>query len=276
MKNPHAPIAQSVKKIRSEAPKFRPEVGIILGTGLGGLAREIKTVKEIPYERIPNFPLSTVETHQGTLVLGHLEGKPVVAMRGRFHRYEGYSMKEITFPVRVMKALGVRSLLISNAAGGLNPDYKAPSLVMIEDHISLFMGDNPLIGPNDDALGPRWPDMSEPYSRDLMRLAEEAARDLKIGLRKGVYAAVTGPSLETRAEYRMLGKFADMVGMSTVPEVIAAVHCGMKVLGISVITDLCDPDNLEPADIRRIIRNAETAEPDLTKIMKEVVSRLKT
>jgi purine-nucleoside phosphorylase len=184
-------------------------------------------------------------------------------------------MKEITFPVRVLKALGIETLLISNAAGGLNPAYKAPSLVMIEDHIGLFMGDNPLIGPNDDALGSRWPDMSEPYSRELMRLAEEAARDLKIELRRGVYAAVTGPNLETRAEYRLLRKCADMVGMSTVPEAIVAAHGGMKVLGISVITDLCDPDALEPADIWRIIRNAETAEPDLTRIMKEVVRRLK-
>ena len=275
MKNLKEMIAQSVKKIQTEAPGFNPKIGIILGTGLGGLAREIKTLKAIPYEQIPHFPLSTVESHHGTLVLGELEGKAVVAMRGRFHRYEGYSMKEITYPVRVMKALGVENLLISNAAGGLNPTYKAPSLALIEDHIGLFLGDNPLIGPNDDALGPRWPDMCEPYSKELMALAEDSARSLKIELRKGVYAAVTGPNLETRAEYRLLGKFADMVGMSTVPEVIVAVHAGMKVLGISVITDLCDPDHLEPADIARIIKNAETAEPDLTAIMKKVVGKLK-
>ena len=268
-------IRQSVDKIEEEVPGFKPETGIILGTGLGALAGEIKTVKAIPYERIPNFPLSTVDSHRGMLVCGELEGRPVVAMQGRFHRYEGRSLKEVTFPVRVMKAMGIKHLLISNAAGGMNPKFKAPCLVLIEDHIGLFMGDNPLIGPNDDGLGPRFPDMFEPYSKELMGIAEGAARDLKIELRRGVYAMVTGPNLETRSEYRFLSRFADMVGMSTVPEVIVAVHGGLKVLGISVITDLCDPDTLEPANIDRIIQNAMKAEPDLTKIMKEVVKRLK-
>lgn len=252
-----------------------PEIGIILGTGLGALAKEIKNKKSIPYEKIPNFPLSTVESHQGQLVCGELEGRQVVAMQGRFHRYEGYTMKEVTFPVRVMKELGVKYLLISNAAGGMNPKFKAPCLVLIEDHISLFMGDNPLLGPNDNELGPRWPDMIEPYSKELMSIAKIAAKDLGIELQSGVYVGVTGPSLETRAEYKLLNKFADMVGMSTVPEVIVAVHCGLKVLGISVITDLCIPETLEPADISKIINNANIAEPKLTALMKEVIKRIK-
>jgi len=268
-------IILSVEKIQQEVPGFMPEIGIILGTGLGALAKEIKNKKSIPYEKIPNFPLSTVESHQGQLVCGELEGRQVVAMQGRFHRYEGYTMKEVTFPVRVMKELGVKYLLISNAAGGMNPKFKAPCLVLIEDHISLFMGDNPLLGPNDNELGPRWPDMIEPYSKELMSIAKIAAKDLGIELQSGVYVGVTGPSLETRAEYKLLNKFADMVGMSTVPEVIVAVHCGLKVLGISVITDLCIPETLEPADISKIINNANIAEPKLTALMKEVIKRIK-
>ncbi len=268
-------ISQSADKIRKEVPGFAPEIGIILGTGLGALAKEIKLTKSIPYEKIPNFPLSTVETHHGQLVFGELEGRKVVAMQGRFHRYEGYTAQEVTFPVRVMKELGIKYLIISNAAGGLNPKFKAPCLVLIEDHISLLMGDSPLIGPNDETLGPRWPDMVEPYSHALIKVAEQAAKELKIEVHKGVYVAVPGPNFETRAEYRFLNKFADMVGMSTVPEVIVAVHCGLKVLGVSVITDLCDPDNLEPADIRTIINNATVAEPKLTILMKEVIKRIK-
>ncbi|MEI7541671.1 MAG: purine-nucleoside phosphorylase [bacterium] len=275
MKELNKKIILSVEKIQQEVPGFMPEIGIILGTGLGALAKEIKNKKSIPYEKIPNFPLSTVESHQGQLVCGELEGRQVVAMQGRFHRYEGYTMKEVTFPVRVMKELGVKYLLISNAAGGMNPKFKAPCLVLIEDHISLFMGDNPLLGPNDNELGPRWPDMIEPYSKELMSIAKIAAKDLGIELQSGVYVGVTGPSLETRAEYKLLNKFADMVGMSTVPEVIVAVHCGLKVLGISVITDLCIPETLEPADISKIINNANIAEPKLTALMKEVIKRIK-
>lgn len=266
-------IKESAKKIKKYLPDFKPSIGIILGTGLGALVKEINVIKEIPYKNIPHFPLSTVETHSGILILGEMAGKKVVAMSGRFHRYEGYSMQQITFPVRVMKELGINNLLISNAAGGLNLSYKAGQLVIIEDHIN-FMGDNPLIGPNDNSLGPRWPDMIEPYSKELIKIAEQAAKDLNISISKGVYIGVTGPNLETRAEYRMMNKFADMVGMSTVPEVIAGVHCGLKILGISVITDMCDPDNLEPADINRIIKNAQEAEPKLTKLMKEVIKRI--
>lgn len=275
MKELNKKIVISAEKIVQEVPGFKPEIGIILGTGLGALAKEIKNKKSIPYEKIPNFPLSTVESHHGQLVCGELEGRQVVAMQGRFHRYEGYTMQEVTFPVRVMKELGVKYLLISNAAGGMNPKFNAPCLVLIEDHISLFMGDNPLIGPNDNELGPRWPDMIEPYSKELMNIAQIAAKDLGIELQSGVYVGVTGPSLETRAEYKFLNKFADMVGMSTVPEVIVAVHCGIKVLGISVITDLCIPETLEPADISKIIKNANIAEPKLTALMKEVIKRIK-
>jgi len=208
------------------------------------------------------------------LVLGEIEGRKTVAMSGRFHRYEGYSMEEITLPVRVMKAMGIRYLLISNAAGGMNRSYESGDLVIIEDHIN-FMGDNPLIGFNDSDIGPRFPDMIEPYSKELIKIAEESAWDLKIRIKKGVYIGVTGPNLETKAEYRMLGQFADMVGMSTVPEVIAAVHSGLKVLGISVITDKCVPDLLEPADVTKIIAMAQKAEPALTKVMKEVIKRFK-
>ena len=266
-------IKQAADKIKAVSGGFEPAAGIILGTGLGALAREIKPVKEIPYKDIPHFPLSTVETHSGVLILGEMEGKKVVAMSGRFHRYEGYTMQQVTFPVRVMKALGVKYLLISNAAGGLNLKYKGGDLAIIEDHIN-FMGDNPLIGPNDSKLGPRWPDMLEAYSRELIGLAEKAAKDLHINVHKGVYLAVTGPCFETRAEYRMMNKWADLVGMSTVPEVIVGVHCGLKMLGISVITDECNPDHLEPTDIKQILNNAATAEPKLTAIMKAVIKKL--
>jgi len=267
-------IAESVKAIKNKVPDFHPEIGIILGTGLGALAKEIKTIKSVPYSQIPNFPLSTVETHHGMLVCGEMEGKQVVAMQGRFHRYEGYSYREVTFPVRVMKALGIKTLMISNAAGGLNLKLKASDLVIIEDHISLFLDGNPLIGSNDDELGPRFPDMLEPYSRELIGIAKKAAADLNMKISSGVYAAVTGPNFETRAEYRMLNKFADIVGMSTVPEVIVGVHCGLKILGISVVTDMCDPDSLEPANVPQIIKNAEIAELKLTKLMKEVIKRI--
>jgi purine-nucleoside phosphorylase len=254
--------------------KLEPQVGIILGTGLGGLAREIRQETVVEYKDIPHFPLSTVESHQGRLIFGSLSGKSVVAMQGRFHYYEGYTLQQVTFPVRVMKFLGVRTLLISNAAGGMNPQFSRGSLMIITDHINLI-GDNPLIGPNDDSLGPRFPDMSEPYSRELIGLAESVALELKIRVEKGVFVAVAGPNLETRAEYRFLRFIgADAVGMSTVPEDIVANHMGIKVLGFSIITDECFPDALQPANVDEIIAVAARTEPKLTAVMKGVVERL--
>jgi purine-nucleoside phosphorylase len=251
-----------------------PDLGIILGTGLGGLAREIAVHAEVPYEQIPGFPLSTVESHAGKLLLGKLSGRPVVAMQGRFHRYEGYDLQQVTFPVRVLHALGARTLIVSNACGGMNPLWSPGDLVLISDHINL-LGDNPLAGPNDDRLGPRFPDMSAPYDPDLRALARTAALELGIVLREGVYVAVPGPNLETRAEYRMLRSIgADVVGMSTVPEVIVANHQGMRTVGISIITDQCLPDALEPADIGQIIATATRAEPNLTRLMATLVERL--
>jgi purine-nucleoside phosphorylase len=265
-------IRESVQQIQ-KTTKASPKVGIILGTGLGALAHEIQNPTALPYEKILHFPLSTVESHAGKLVFGKLGNTEVVAMQGRFHRYEGYSFQQVTFPVRVMKALGIKYLLVSNACGGMNRSFEAGDLMIIEDHVNL-MGDNPLIGENDDRLGPRWPDMIEPYSKELIQLAEKIAWEKRIPVRKGVYVGVTGPSLETRAEYRWLSTLADVVGMSTVPEVIVAVHCGLKTLGISVVTDKCVPDTLEPADIQRIIRHAQEAEPKLTILMKEVAIAL--
>ncbi len=265
-------IQESVKEIRKTTQSI-PKVGIILGTGLGALAHEIKDPVAIPYGKIPHFPLSTVESHAGELVFGKLGNTPVVAMKGRFHRYEGYTLQQVAFPVRVMKALGIQYLLVSNACGGMNRAYNPGDLMIIEDHVNL-MGDNPLIGKNDDRLGPRWPDMIEPYSKELIALTEKIAWEKRIPVQKGVYVAVTGPNLETRAEYRWLSTFADVVGMSTVPEVVAAVHSGLKVLGISVVTDKCIADTLEPADIQKIIKHAQEAEPKLTILMKEVAIAL--
>jgi purine-nucleoside phosphorylase len=251
-----------------------PPVGIILGTGLGGLVTEIDTEIIIDYADIPHFPLSTVESHHGRLIFGALEGVRVVVMQGRFHYYEGYSLKQVTFPVRVMKALGVATLLISNAAGGMNPIFRKGDVMIISDHINLI-GDNPLIGPNDDELGPRFPDMSEPYSEELIAFAEKTALENQLSVRKGVFIAVAGPNLETKAEYRFLrGIGGDAVGMSTVPEVIVAVHAGLRVLGISIITDECFPDALLPANVPEIIRIANEAEPKLRKIFKGVLARL--
>jgi purine-nucleoside phosphorylase len=228
----------------------------------------------VDYGEIPHFPLSTVESHHGKLIFGTLGGKKVVAMQGRFHYYEGYSMQQVTFPVRVMKFLGVRTLLISNAAGGMNPQFRKGAVMIITDHINL-LGDNPLIGPNDDSLGPRFPDMSEPYSRELITLAEQVALDLKLRTERGVFVAVPGPNLETRAEYRFLRFIgADAVGMSTVPENIVAIHMGIRVLGMSIITDECFPDALQPANVEEIIAVASGTEPKLTAIMKGVVQRL--
>jgi len=251
-----------------------PEVAIILGTGLGGLGREIALEAEVPYADIPGFPLSTVESHAGRLLCGTLGGRTVVAMAGRFHRYEGYDLRQVAFPVRVMRALGARVLVVSNACGGMHPLWRPGDLVLLADHINL-LGDNPLVGPNDPDEGPRFPDMSAPYDPALGELARAVALEHGITLREGVYAAVGGPNLETRAEYRMLRHFgADVVGMSTVPEVIVAVHGGMRVLGVSIVTDLGLPDALEPADIARIIRTAAEAEPRLTTVIRGVVERM--
>jgi purine-nucleoside phosphorylase len=266
-------IAEATRAIRARTT-VQPVVGIILGTGLGGLADRIEVECAIPYDEIPNFPLSTVESHSGRLLFGRLGGKPVVAMQGRFHLYEGYDLQRVTLPVRVMRALGAETLVVSNACGGMNPFWAAGDLVLIADHINL-LGDNPLIGPNHEELGPRFPDMSEPYSQALQDLAVQVALDERIPLRRGVYAAVAGPNLETRAEYRMLRTMgADVVGMSTVPEVIVAVHGGMRVLGISIITDDCFPDSLQPAVLESILRVARGAEPRLTALVEGVVARM--
>ncbi|MDD5674459.1 MAG: purine-nucleoside phosphorylase [Chitinivibrionales bacterium] len=252
----------------------KADYGIILGTGLGRLADSIQKSAEIPYETIPHFPLSTVETHAGKLICGQISGKNVVAMQGRFHFYEGYSFAQVVFPVRVMKLLGVKTLIVSNACGGINPQFGPGSIMVITDHINLLPG-NPLIGSNDNRIGPRFPDMSEPYSQKLIECVMNVAQQKKIRLERGVYAAMTGPSLETRAEYRMLKTLgADVIGMSTVPEVIAAVHCGMAVLGLSVVTDSCLPDALEPADINKIIATASVAEPKLVMLIEEVLKTL--
>ena len=252
----------------------RPDAAIILGTGLGRLAVEIEAHAVIEYADIPGFPLSTVESHTGRLLCGTLGSKTVIAMQGRFHRYEGYSLRKVTFPVRVMRALGADSLIVSSACGGLNPLWSAGDLMLIADHINL-LGDSPLIGPNDDRLGPRFPDLSAPYDSALRELARRVAAEKGITLREGVYVAVTGPNLETRAEYRFLRAIgADVVGMSTVPEVVVAIHAGMRVLGLSIITDMCLPDALEPATVERIIAVANRAEPHLTALVRGVLERM--
>jgi purine-nucleoside phosphorylase len=265
---------QTAATVVRKRAQVEPEVAIILGTGLGALADEITVESAIPYEQIPEFPLSTVESHAGRLLLGRLGSRSVVAMQGRFHRYEGYDLSAVTFPVRVMHALGARTLIVSNACGGMNPLWSPGDLVLLSDHINL-LGDNPLIGFNDDRLGPRFPDMSAPYDPELRGLARSLALELGITLREGVYVAVSGPNLETRAEYRMLRVMgADVVGMSTVPEVIVATHAGMRTVGISIITDQCLPDALEPAVLERIIETARRAEPSLTRLITSLVERL--
>ena len=267
-------INETVKFLRRKTD-VEPQIGIILGTGLGALVEDIEVDLEIPYEEIPNFPVSTVEFHAGKLIFGKLGDKNIVAMQGRFHIYEGYSMKQITFPVRVMKFLGVHTLIVSNACGGINADMKPGTIMLMKDHINL-LGDNPLIGENDNSLGPRFPDMSEPYSRELIELAENIATENNIEITKGVYAALSGPSLETAAEYKFLRIIgADVVGMSTIPEDIVAVHMGMRVLGLSVITDACVPEKLKPANIPEIIRIAKETEPRLTMLIRRVVEQLK-
>jgi purine-nucleoside phosphorylase len=251
-----------------------PDAALILGTGLGGVARQIVVEAAVNYADIPGFPVSTVESHAGRLLCGTLGGRTVVAMQGRFHRYEGYTLGQVTFPVRVLRALGAETLIVSNACGGMHPLWAPGDLVLIADHINL-LGDNPLVGPNDDRLGVRFPDMSAPYDVQLRTLARTVAATLGIVLREGVYVAVAGPNLETRAEYRMLRALgADVVGMSTVPEVIVAIHGGMRVLGLSIITDQCLPDELAPASVTAIIATAGRAEPRLTALVRGVLERL--
>ena len=249
-----------------------PHAGVILGTGLGKLAEDIEDAVHIPYEEIPHFPRSTAIGHRGRLVCGRLEGLPILAMEGRFHMYEGYSLKQLTLPVRVMRALGAELLIVSQAVGGMNPLYRLGDVMILDDHINL-MGDNPLIGINDDRLGPRFPDMSEPYDFELIDVGLAVARREDFVAHRGVAVAVAGPNLETRAEYRFLRLIgADVVGMSTVPEVIVAVHAGLRVFGVSVVTDMCLPDALEPADIERIIATANAAEPKLRALVRGVLA----
>ena len=264
-------IDEAVAEIKKHWDKI-PHAGVILGTGLGSLVKEIEVEVTIDYSDIPHFPSSTAISHAGRLVCGTLAGLPIVAMEGRMHMYEGYPLKMITLPVRVMKALGAELLVVSNACGGMNPNYRCGDIMIIEDHINL-MGDNPLIGINDDRLGPRFPDMCEPYQQSLVDRALAIARKEDIVAHKGVFVAVAGPNLETRAEYRFLRTIgADVVGMSTVPEVIVAVHCGLRVVGFSIITDMCLPDALQPANVEEIIAVANGAEPHLTTLVKGVLS----
>jgi purine-nucleoside phosphorylase len=266
-------IQEAKQFIEARWPE-RPRVGIILGTGLGGLAEDIETDIRLSYAEIPHFPQSTVVSHANRLVCGHLSGKAVLAMEGRFHYYEGYSLKQITLPVRVFRALGCDVLIVSNACGGMNPQFAKGDLMVIEDHINLI-GDNPLIGKNDDRLGPRFPDMCWAYDRELIALVQRLALEEKIVCHKGVFVAVSGPNLETRAEYRFLrGIGADVVGMSTVPEVIVGVHCGLRNLGLSVITDICLPDALEPVSLEEILETANAAEKKLRVLVRRAVAEM--
>lgn len=257
----------------TEKTNFNPEIGIILGTGLGGLVSEIEIEHSLPYNEIPNFPLSTVEGHSGRLILGILGGKKVVAMQGRFHFYEGYCMEKVTFPVRVMKFLGIKNLILSNASGGVNPDYEVGDLMILEDHICLIP--NPLIGSNLDELGPRFPDMSDPYCKNMIQIAQQIASENNLPIQKGVYVALTGPTLETPAEYkymRIIG--GDTVGMSTAPEVIVARHMGIPCFAMSVITDLGIPGKIQKVTHEEIQKVSEVAEPKLTLIIKQLISKI--
>jgi purine-nucleoside phosphorylase len=268
-----AAIEAAVRAVRARSALV-PDVAIILGTGLGGLAQAMAVESTIEYDAIPGFPISTVESHHGRLLLGTLGGRRVVAMQGRFHRYEGYTLQQATFPVRVMRALGAGTLIVSNACGGMHPLWAPGDLMLIADHINL-LGDNPLIGPNDASLGPRFPDMSTVYDVALRDAAKAVARAQGFTVREGVYVAVQGPNLETRAEYRMLRAMgADVVGMSTVPEVIVARHAGMRVLGCSIITDQCLPDALEEASLDKILAVAARAEPHLTALVQGVLETM--
>ena len=267
-------IQQTTSYIKSRIGDFEPEVGIILGTGLGGLVTEIEVEKQLMYSNIPDFPISTLEFHSGKLIFGTLAGKKVVAMQGRLHYYEGYTMQQITFPVRVMKMLGIKTLFVSNASGSLNPDFKKGDLMVIDDHINL-QHLNPLIGRNEEGLGPRFPDMSQPYALPLIKKALDIAKANNITCHKGVYVAVTGPNLETRAEYRYLRIIGgDAVGMSTVPEVIVANHMGLPVFAISVLTDEGFPEELKPVSIDQILAIAHEAEPKMTLILKKLIAGL--
>ncbi len=266
-------MKETVAFLRSKGVK-NPEVGIILGTGLGSLANDVKVERSVNYKDIPHFPVSTVESHSGKLIYGMLGGKKVLVMSGRFHFYEGYSLQEVTYPVRIMKLLGINYLFVSNAAGAINLDLPKASLMIIEDHINMLPG-NPLVGKNMDELGPRFPDMSQPYDQELIAKMEKIAAEKEIPISKGVYVAWIGPNMETRAEYRFIKIMgADAVGMSTVPEVIVANHMGMKVAAVSVITDGCDPDNLQPANIEDIIHNAMIAEKDLVLLFESLIQVL--
>jgi purine-nucleoside phosphorylase len=266
-------IDEAAAFVRSRT-RVRPEAGIVLGTGLGDFAGALALDAVVPYREIPHFPVSTVESHAGELHVGRLAGRPVAVMKGRVHYYEGYSMRQVAFPVRVLKAIGCGTVILTNAVGGMNPDMPAGTVVVTTDHINL-MGDNPLIGENDEELGPRFPDMSEPYTRRLIGLAERVALDLRLPLQRGVLVSVAGPNLETAAEYRFLRWIgADVVGMSVVPETIAAVHGGQRVLAFNVVTDECLPDNLLPADIPQILRVAAQTAPRLVSLVTEVVRRL--
>lgn len=265
-------ITETVSFIRSKT-SFEPEYGIILGTGLGALVNEIKVTFTLPYEEIPNFPVSTVESHHGKLIFGILGNKKVMAMQGRFHFYEGYTMEQVTFPVRVMKYLGIKTLFLSNASGGLHPDYEISDIMIIDDHINLLP--NPLIGKNYNELGPRFPDMSAPYDQDLIERAIKIAAGLNIKLRKGCYVAVTGPSLETPKEYAYLRTIgADTVGMSTIPEVIVARHMNMKCFAVSIITDLGVPGKIRHVTLQDVLNAACKAEPDMTRLLKELITGL--
>lgn len=266
-------IDEAAAAVRARS-KVAPRIGIILGTGLGDFADALEGRTVIAYRDIPHFPVSTVESHAGELHLGTLAGQPVAVMKGRVHYYEGYTMRQVAFPVRVLKAIGCQTLIVTNAVGGMNPNMTPGSIVVTTDHINL-MGDNPLIGANDDTLGPRFPDMSEPYARALIALAEKTALELRIPLQRAVFVAVPGPNLETSAEYRFLRWIgADIVGMSLVPENLAAVHGGQRVLAFNVITDACLPDNLHPVDIPEILAVAGRAAPVLMRLVTEVVRRL--
>lgn len=266
--------ALQAKKYIQERSKIKPKIGIILGSGLGTLTKSINIERSLDYDIIPHFPTATVEFHKGRLILGTLRGKPIVAMQGRFHYYEGYSAKEIALPVLVMKMLGIKTLIVSNACGGLNPDFSPGDLMLIKDHINLIP-DNPMRGKNDKKLGPRFPDLYECYNSRLINLAEKVARENRLPIHKGVYAAVPGPNLETNAEYRFLRIIgADAVGMSTVPEVLMARYLKIRVLGISVVTDMGIADSVKRVSIVKVFRAATKAEPKLTKVVRGVVARL--
>jgi len=271
-----APVMEKITKCLAYVRKktdFKPEIALVLGTGLGNLAKRIKAEKVFAYEELPFFPKTTVQSHSGKLILGELGGKKIAAMEGRFHFYEGYSLEEVTFGVRVLRQLGAKVLIVSNAAGGLNLSYKKGEIVLIKDQIN-FMGVNPLVGPNENKLGSRFPDMYEPYSKRLIELTIQASKEVQVPVNHGVYIGVTGPCLETKAEYRMMRNFgADLVGMSTVPEVIVGVHMGMEILGLSIVTDTCDPDHLEPCNIQEIIKTANEAGPKLDKLITAAIAK---